>query len=108
MLQRLGRIDQRVEPDAAQIFAGWMLTGWRLGTDLPTMVEASRIKREISAAMRGAELEARMAVEHAAKNQMRQRKRRLSWIADYVGKTVLAQTRPQRTAHRMNQHKRPE
>src|SRR6266851_5671936 len=80
----LGVEHQCGEPKALDIFARRLAAGLRLGPYAPSVVEPADVEGKISAAVSAADLEPRMAVEHAAENQFRKRDRRVRGIADYV------------------------
>ncbi len=104
MTQSLRLVDERVEPDSSQVVARSRYGAcMRLRPNLVTMIGAAAVARQIAAAVRGHDLQARMAIEHAAKDEMRQRNRRLERLSDDVAEVVRAQPLAQRRAERMNE-----
>src|SRR5260370_37781909 len=81
-----------------------MAAGLRFGPDAACVMDSADVEGKISAAVSGADLEPRMAVEHAAENQFRQRDGRIRRIADYVGEIVGRDSRTEGASRRMNKN----
>ena len=74
----------------------------------PGMVDASRIGAEIAAAVCGENTEPGMTFEHAVKDQVVQRHRRVERIADHVVEVKARETLRLGEAGRMDEHQRVE
>src|SRR5688572_15077529 len=105
MTQALRFVHQRVEPDATQIldrtFAG---RGPRFRPHVVAMIRAAAVARKITATMSGHDLQPRVSIQHATKNEMGQRKGRLQRLPDDVAEIVRAQAFSKRCAEGMNEN----
>ena len=83
--QRLGREDERVEVELPQIL-GRLLLELRRGAPVreghADRVGARRVRRQVAAAVRRADLQSREAIERALEDQVRERDRGLERVAD--------------------------
>src|SRR5580700_7952651 len=76
----------------------------RFAADMPAVYPAPGLVGGEAAAVRQADLEGRMALQHAAEHDARGRDRGVERIADQVGEVVGAQPVGARDLHRMDQH----
>src|SRR5207248_7695005 len=93
MPQRLGREDERVVVELAQVLGRLFLERHRraaLGEREADVVRAIGVGGEIAAAVRRAELESGEAIERAFVDEMRERERRLERIPDRVVEPAVA------------------
>src|SRR5437660_3235969 len=93
MAQRLGREDERVVVELAQVLGRHLLERHRraaLGEREADVVRAIGVRGEIAAAVRRAELETGEAIERAFVDEMRERERRLERIPDGVLEPAVA------------------
>src|SRR5206468_3414441 len=84
--QRLGREDERVDVELLEILRRLLLQrlGAPVGKGHADRVGARRVRRQIAAAVRCADLQPGEPVERALEDQVRERDRRLERIADGV------------------------
>src|SRR6266851_778364 len=111
--QGLRRKHDRIVIELAQVFGGLLLERHRraaIREGDADGVRTIRIGRQIAAAVRGADLESREAVERPFVDQMRERERGLERIADRIGEPAIAvQARLELLgADRMDEDKRTE
>src|SRR5581483_9285852 len=94
MAQRLGREHDRVEEELAvlEVLRRLFLGQWAdaVGEGADHRVRAVGVGAEIAAAVRGADLEPRIAVERSLEDQVRERDGGLQRIADRVGEQPVA------------------
>src|SRR5215469_3538942 len=89
--QRLGCEDQRIDVKLfPEILAGALLDGTATGAGRTTVIGAIDVGGEITAAMRSANLEPRIAVERSVENQMREEDGGFERIANHVVQPSVA------------------
>ncbi len=76
--------------------------------NLVTVIRSAAVARQIAAAVRGHDLQAGMAIQHAAEDEMGQRNRRLERLSDDVAEIVRAQALAERRAKWVDEHDRAE
>src|SRR5262249_45079822 len=112
--QGLRREDDRVEVELTEILRRLLLqgAGHAVGKGRLHRVRARRVRRQVAAAVRGADLEARVAVERSFENEMREGDRGLERVADRVGEQTVAAEPPGslqlRRALRVDEHEHAE
>src|SRR5262245_2052146 len=80
--QRLRLVYERIEPDPPQVLHRLLASVLaRLWPHFVPVIRAAAVARQITATMRGDDFQAGIPVEHAAKDQMRERDRRFERLA---------------------------
>src|SRR5262245_34204444 len=92
MTQPLAGEDERVEVHLFQVLGRLLLQRFRAGgrEGDATLIRSRGVGRQVSATMRGADLQVRKLVQRTFEDQMRQRDRRLERIADDVAQETVA------------------
>src|SRR5499427_3731424 len=93
MPQGLGGEDQGVKKELPQVLSGTFLQrrlAAAVGKGQTPVIRSGTVRRQVTTAMGGAELQARKAIQRPLKNEMGERNRGFERIADNVGQQAVA------------------
>src|SRR5690606_15960542 len=95
----------RVQPELAQVAGRFMLAMFgTIRAGAPAMVHSAPIAGDVSSAMRDADLQPRMVIQHAAEDQMTQRESGFQRISDQIVKVIFAHPLCMGEAERVNEN----
>ena len=108
MTQLIPVEDDGVEVELGERLARLLLElGARINARAPDVIHAGRVVRDVSAAVRGDDLQLRKALEDAVEDEVRDRDRGIERVADDVVEVMIRQTFRAREAVRVHEHHDP-